>query len=226
MKKEQIRGIIAMVTVLAVYFLLVLVIPFADVAEVKISIGFTVLAFAVVAYAVYIAFVKKPDARSRFYGFPIARLGLIYLVFQAVAGFVFMALGAYIPWWVSVVVYALALAAAVLGLISAESVVEEIEILDQKLKKDVAAMRAIQSKANQMASLCADPAVKKFAEEVRYSDPVSSDALAEIERDLTAAVDDLQSAIVDGDNANIPALTRKASAVLAERNRLCKLNKG
>ena len=114
MKKEQIRGIIAMVTVLAVYFLLVLVIPLA---EVKISIGFTVLAFAVAAYAVYIAFVKKPDARSRFYGFPIARLGLIYLVFQVVAGFGFMALGAYIPWWVSVVVYAISLAAAVLGVV-------------------------------------------------------------------------------------------------------------
>lgn len=226
MKKEHIRGMIAMVTVLAVYFLLVLVIPFADVAEVKISVGFTVVAFAVAAYAVYIAFVKKPDARSRFYGFPIARLGLIYLVFQVAAGFAFMALGAYIPWWVSVVVYAIALAAAVLGLISAESVVEEIQILDQKLKKDVAAMRAIQSKANQMAALCADPGVKKFAEEVRYSDPVSADALAEIERDLAAAVDELQAAIVDGDNANIPALTRKASAVLAERNRLCKLNKG
>ena len=87
-------------------------------------------------------------------------------------------------------------------------------------------MRAIQSKANQMAALCADPGVKKFAEEVRYSDPVSADALAEIERDLAAAVDELQAAVVDGDNANIPALTRKASAVLAERNRLCKLNKG
>lgn len=47
----------------------------------------------------------------------------------------------------------------------------------------------------------------------------------EIERELSAAVDELQSAIVDGDAENIPALARKASASLAERNRLCKLNK-
>ena len=225
MKKENIRVIVAMAVILAVYLLAVAVIPFADVAEVKISVGFTILAFAVAAYAVYVAFVKKPDARSRFYGFPIARLGLIYFAFQVVAGFAFMALGAFIPWWISVVVYALALAAAVLGLISVESVVEEIEALDKKLKKDVAAMRAIQSKANQLASICADPAVKQFAEEVRYSDPVSSPELASIEADLTAAVDDLMAAVTEGENAQIAQLCNRANAILAERNRLCKLNK-
>lgn len=225
MKKENIRGIVAMAVILAVYLLAVAVIPFADVAEVKISVGFTVLAFAVAAYAVYVAFVKKPDACSRFYGFPIARLGLIYFAFQAVAGFVFMLLGAFIPWWVSVVVYALALAAAILGLISVESVVEEIETMDQKLKKDVAVMRALQSKANQLASLCADPAVKKFAEEIRYSDPVSAPQLAAIEADLAAAVDELMDAVTEGENAQIPQLCNRANAILAERNRLCKLNK-
>ena len=225
MKKENIRAIVAMAVILAVYLLAVAVIPFADVAEVKISVGFTILAFAVAAYAVYVAFVKNPDARSRFYGFPIARLGLIYFAFQAVAGFAFMALGDFIPWWISVMVYALALAAAVLGLISVESVVEEIEALDKKLKKDVAAMRSLQSKANQLASLCNHPAVKQFAEEIRYSDPVSSPELAAIEADLTAAVDDLMAAVTEGETAQIAQLCNRANAILAERNRLCKLNK-
>ena len=49
--------------------------------------------------------------------------------------------------------------------------------------------------------------------------------LAEIERDLSAAVDDLQAAIVDGDNGVISQLARKADTLLSERNRLCKLNK-
>ena len=225
MKKENIRGIVAMAVILGIYLLAVAVIPFANVAEVKISVGFTLVAFAVAAYGVYVAFVKRKDARSRFYGFPIARLGLIYFAFQAGVSFVFMLLGAYIPWWVSVVVYAIALGAAVLGLITMESVVEEIQVLDDKLKKDVAAMRAIQSKANQLAALCADPAVKQFAEEVRYSDPVSSAQLTAIEADLNAAVDDLLCAVTDGENAQIAQLCARANAILAERNRLCKLNK-
>ena len=107
--------------------------------------------------------------------------------------------------------------------------VEEIHNQDGKLRKNVALMRALQSKLNQMAAQCDNPdaasAVKKFAEELRYSDPVSSDALAEIERDLNAAVDELQSAVIDGDSAAVKQLCRKASAILSERNRLCKLNK-
>ena len=42
---------------------------------------------------------------------------------------------------------------------------------------------------------------------------------------LSVAVDELQSAIVDGDSNATKQLCRKASGVLAERNRLCKLNK-
>ncbi len=77
-----------------------------------------------------------------------------------------------------------------------------------------------------MASQCSLPEVKRFSEDVRYSDPVSSDALAEIERDLSAAVEELQSAIVDGDNGAALQLVKKADNLLKERNRLCKLNKG
>ena len=76
-----------------------------------------------------------------------------------------------------------------------------------------------------MAAQCNLPEVQQFCENIRYSDPVSSEALAEIERDLSAAVDDLQAAIVDGDNGVISQLARKADTLLSERNRLCKLNK-
>lgn len=229
MRKDMKHGLIALFVLLAVYFLLIFVIPFPKVAEWRICVGFTLIAFAVAAYTCYVAFLKKPDARSRFYGFPLAKLGFGYLAFQVIAGVPFMIWGAYVPWWVSVAVFSVVLAAVILGLISVEAVVEEIHVQDVKLKKDVALMRGLQSKVNQMASQCDNPdaaaAVKQFAEEMRYSDPVSSDALTEIEADLSAAVDELQAAIVDGDSNATKQLCRKAAATLAERNRLCKLNK-
>lgn len=229
MKKDMIRGIVSLTVLLALFFVLVAVIPFARVAEVTIGIGFALAAFAVASAAVYIAFIKNPNARSRFYGFPIARLGLVYLAVQVVLSFICMAVGAYIPWWISVAVFSVLLAAAVLGLISAEAVVEEIRTLDGKLEKNVARMRQLQSKVNRMADQCDDPdgaeAVRCFAEEMRYSDPVSSEALAGIEEKLADAVEELQSVIADGDSAAIKGLCRKATALLAERNRLCKLNK-
>lgn len=229
MKKDTIRWGIGLGVLLILYILVAFLIPFVHTATFWVSFVFTLVAFGVVAASMYIAFIKNPDAKSRFYGFPIAKIGVIYGAVQLIAGLVFMALAAWVPAWIAVLVYAIALGAAVIGLISAEAVVEEIHVQDAKLKKDVSLMRALQSKVNQMAAQCDNPdaaaAVKQFAEEMRYSDPVSSEALSEIEADLNAAVDELQSAIVDGDSAATKQLCRKASALLAERNRLCKLNK-
>lgn len=229
MNKDMIRWIIGLGVLLVLYILIAFLIPFVHTATFWVSFVFTLIAFGVVAASMYIAFIKNPDAKSRFYGFPIAKIGAIYGLAQLIAGILFMALAVYAPVWLAVLVYAIALGAAVIGLISAEAVVEEIRVQDVKLKKDVTLMRGLQSKVNQMASQCENPddasAVKQFAEEMRFSDPVSSKALTEIEADLSAAVDELQSAIVDGDITAIKQLCRKASAVLTERNRLCKLNK-
>lgn len=225
MKKDTIRGIVALAVVLVLYILVAFLIPFVHTATFWVSFVFTLIAFAVVAASIYIAFIKNPNAKSRFYGFPIAKIGVIYGAVQLIAGIIFMALAAYAPVWMAVLVYAIALGVAVIGLVSAETVVSEIHVQDDKLKKNVALMRALQSKVNQMAGQSEEKAIKALADEFRYSDPVSSDALAEIERDLAAIVDELQSAYVDGDSEAVAKLCRKASALLAERNRLCKLNK-
>lgn len=226
MDKNWKRGAVCLGVLLALYLLLAFLIPFVKTAVFWFSFAFTLIAFGVTAYALYTAFLKKPDARSRFYGFPIARIGVLYGGVQLAVGLLFMALGKWIPAWLAVLVYAVLLGAAVIGLVSADAVVEEIHVQDKKLKKNVAFMRALQSQVNQMASQCSLPEMKQFSEDVRYSDPVSSDALAEIERDLSAAVEELQAAIVDGDNGAALQLVKKADNLLKERNRLCKLNKG
>lgn len=229
MKKDRIRWGIGLGVLLVLYILVAFLIPFVHTAVFWVSFVFTLIAFGVVGASFYIAFIINPDAKSRFYGFPIAKIGAIYGLVQLIAGLVFMALAVYAPVWLAVLVYAIALGAAVIGLISAEAVAEEIHNQDAKLKKDVTLMRSLQSKLNQLAAQCDNPdaaaEVKRFAEEMRYSDPVSSEALADIERDLAAAVEELQSAIVDGDSAATKQLCRKASGILVERNRLSKLNK-
>jgi hypothetical protein len=225
MKKDTIRAITVAVITLAIYHLIVFVIPFAKTTAFWISYGFTLVAFVVVAAAIYIAFIKNPSAKSRFYGFPIARIGLIYGLVQLIISLLFMAMGCVIPWQVCVLVYAIAMGAALIGLVSSEAVVDGIQTQDVKLKQDVSLMRSLQSKISQIASQTDDAAIKALAEEFRYSDPVSNEAIADAEADLAAAVDQLQAAFVDGDNDAMAQLCRKTSALLAERNRLCKLNK-
>jgi MFS family permease len=225
MKKDTIRAVVVAVVALVIYNLISFVIPFAHTAAFWISYGFTLAAFAVVCASIYIAFIKNPDAKSRFYGFPIARIGVLYSCAQLIVSLVVMAVAKWTPWWIPVLVYAIGMGAAVIGLVAADAVVEEIQTQDVKLKKDVSLMRSLQSKISQLASQTDNAGIKALAEEFRYSDPVSNDAVADAEADLAAAVDQLQAAFVDGDNEAMAQLCRKATALLAERNRLCKLNK-
>lgn len=225
MKKDAFRWVVGIGVLLVLYILITFLVPFVHTAIFWVSFIFTLIAFAVVAASFYIAFIKNPDAKSRFYGFPIAKIGAIYGLVQLIAGILFMVLAAYVPVWAVILVYAIALGAAVIGLISAEAVVSEIQVQDAKLKKDISLMRALQSKVNQIAVQSENASIKALADEFRYSDPVSNDAMAEAEADLVSAVDELQSAVVDGDTAVSEQLCRKVSALLAERNRICKLNK-
>lgn len=225
MKKDTMRGIVGLGVLLILYILIAFLIPFVHTAVFWVSFVFTLVAFAVVSAALYIAFGKHPGAKSKFYGFPIARIGVIYGIVQLVAGLILMGIGLWVPVWVAVLIYAIALGVAAIGLISADAVREEIQRQDVKLKKDVSFMRNLQSKVCQMATQCDVSELKKFAEDIRYSDPVSSDAIGDIEQELAAAVEELQAAVVDSDSESIAQLCRKASAVLSERNRLCKLNK-
>ena len=228
MKKDTMRGVVGLSVLLILYILIAFLIPYAKTATLWVSFVFTLIAFCVVAASIYIAFVKNPDAKSRFYGFPIARIGIIYGIAQLVAGLL-MALGKWVPVWLAVLVYAIMLGAAVIGLISADAVAEQIHAQDAKLKKDVAAMRAIQSKLSVLPGQCEDPVTAKcltqLAEEIRFSDPVSSEATRETEADLNTLTDELQKAVLENDTAAVRALCKRCHTVLTERNRLCKLGK-
>ena len=225
--KQLVIGGIALV----LFLVLVLAIPFPKTAAYWIAFAFGILAIAAQIYVMRNAFSKGEPVRSRFYGYPIARIGVIYLVVQLAVSFILMALGfAFdVPAWAALVVCALILGICAIGFIAADIMRDEVERQDAQLKTDVKTMRTLQSKTASVAGLCADAETKKrladLAEKFRYSDPVSGDATREIETDLTSAVDELQTAVVDGDLASAKQLCGKIEAALAERNRICKLNK-
>ena len=92
-------------------------------------------------------------------------------------------------------------------------------------QQGITTMRSLQSKVCQLAGQCEHPELKKLAEEIRYSDPVSSKATTGAEADLRDLIDQLQQAVTRKDTNGIDILCGKAKAALNERNRLCKLNK-
>ena len=77
---------------------------------------------------------------------------------------------------------------------------------------------AICSLVAQCDNASAKADLKKLSEALRFSDPVSSDATVETEAELKHLLDELQTALVDGEFAGIGGLCKQAKTVLAERN--------
>lgn len=70
------------------------------------------VAFVVTTAATYSAIILHKDAKSRYYGFPVAKIGLAYGGAQLALGLVVMALASWIPAWLAAVVYVLMLGSA------------------------------------------------------------------------------------------------------------------
>lgn len=226
--KNNIRIWVVLAIVFAVFNVVAFAPPFEHTTIFWISYAFADVAILLQFYVMHVAFMQQGGAKSKFYGFPVARVGVIYMVLQMVLSVAMMAVGAKVEMWIPLIAYVVLLGGAAVGFISADTVREEVQSQEGKHKQQIAVMRSLQAKVNGVASVCTGDAkaeVEKLAEEFRFSDPVSSAALEAIEAKLTTCVEGLRAAATKGDSDAICELCRETSLTLAERNRLCKLSK-
>ena len=229
MAKNQIRGCIFLVVILAVFSVIAFAVPFAKTSVFWIAYIFAVIAILYQIYVYKVSNIDSIEVKSRFYGFPIAKIGFVYLVIQLLISLLEMVTAAFLPTWVALVINVLPIAFAIIGCIAAESIRDEIVEQDVKLKKNLNNMRNLQSMSFSLIGLCENEDMKKFvqnvAEEFKYSDPVSSELTENIENELKAQMDEIQKAILDEDNEAVKVLCKRILVSLAERNRICKLDK-
>ena len=228
-KANETRWWIGLGAAAVVYNVIAFALPFGKTAVFFLSWIFTMAALAAQVYVIRIAFFKGEGIKSKLYGFPIARVGLLYLAVQVVLGLIFMALGTVVPLWLPLVLYVILMGAALIGLITTEGVREEVERQERKLVKDVSRMKKFRALADTLARenqiLEAKEPLKELAEAFRYSDPVSGGALREIEDTLGDDLAHLQDAVALLKKEKALELCRKTKRDLEARNQLCKLNK-
>ena len=228
-KANETRWWIGLGAAAVVYNVIAFALPFGKAAVFFLSWIFTMAALAAQVYVIRIAFFKGEGVKSKLYGFPIARVGLLYLAVQVVLGLIFMALGTVVPLWLPLVLYVILMGAALIGLITTEGAREEVERQERKLVKNVSRMKKFRALADTLARenqiLEAKEPLKELAEAFRYSDPVSSGALREIEDTLGDDLANLQDAVALLEKEKALELCRKTRRDLKERNQLCKMTK-
>ena len=176
------------------------------------------------------AFSKGTELRSKVYGFPVFRMGYIYMIVQLLFSVAVCVVNAFIavPAWIAVVVSVLILGLSAIGIIATDATRNIITEQENKWAAQTAKNAELRLNIDSIAERCPDGELKKklssLAEEFRFSDPVSSDALTEIEKKLGEEVAALKALVT----ANPEEAIKKADEVhylLADRNRLCKASK-
>ena len=229
MSKNGVRGLIVLALILAVFCTIAFVAPFCMTATFWAAFICGVVAIAFQFYVFSVSFSKGQGAKSKFYGFPIARIGVTYLLVQLVLSFVEMGLSCKIPAWVAIIINVIVFVIAAIGCIAAEVVRDEVVRQDEKVKQDIVNMKSLSAMAAGLPGLCQDEALKKdlqkLADEFKFSDPVSSASTAVMEANLGTQLQQLKSALASGDYESARAYCGSLMNGLSERNQACKLNK-
>lgn len=230
MNKNKLKELIVLSVIFVVYNILVFVIPFKKNAVFFIVYLFTVISVIALAASYIIAFEKAKTLKSKFLGFPIFKIGYMYLIIQLILCFLFMAISSFanIPAWIAVVPCVIILGIAVISIIAVDTARETIVNIGQKQKSDMLFMRLLQADIETLAERASDANIKiklsESAETVKYSDPVSNERLEDIETKITEVFNEIKSNI-NTENNNLEFLIVELNNLLSERNKKCKILK-
>lgn len=222
MKKNSTKGYM----ILGILFALVSIIAFA-VSTVKTATFWITYAFTAAAFAAQIviwktALGKGETLKSKFLGFPVVHIGIVYAVLQVIAFAVFMFMPT-LPAWSAIVVCSIIAVVSAVCMISADAGRNEIERVEAKVQKKVFYIRELQADIELLADNERDAAVKaaltQLAEKIRFSDPMSNEQLADLEDKISTKIEELKT------NSSQLEIITELNSLLDERNKKCKILK-
>lgn len=228
MKKNSMLAGLTLLISIAVFNVVSFVLPHKFNASFWTGYAFTMVAFLLQILFVYIAFGKADNIKKAFMGFSIAQLGMTYLVLQVIWGLVCMFMPNLFV-FVAIIVSVILLGLYLIFIIAAVSGREMVNATEEKVKAKTFYIKSIQADIELLIEKTGDAILKKnlrdLADTVKYSDPMSSDALYTIESKIEAKAAELLYAVESGDTENTFSVITELQMLFSERNKKAKLHK-
>ena len=222
MKKNSTKGYVILGILFALISIIAFAVPTSKTATFWIAYVFTAAAFAAQIGIWKTALGKEGTLKSKFLGFPLVHIGIVYAVIQVIAFAVFMFVPT-LPTWNTIVVCSVIAGISAVCMISADAGRDEIERVEAKVQKKVFYIRELQVDIELLADNESDAAVKtalvQLAERIRYSDPMSSEQLADLENKISSKVAELKA------TSNKLEIITELNSLFDERNKKCKILK-
>jgi|GEM_PF-194876 len=227
---RRIKELVIFSIIIISYNVLVFVIPFNKDACFYWSYIFAMIAIFGFATCWFYAFDKDTTLRNRFLGFPIFKIGIIYLGLQLLysTGSMIKTTFYPMPAWIVVVPSMILLAVAITKVLTIDIVRDKLRSISHKQQVDTTFIRMLQIDIDALSERITDEKIKKqvssLYEKVKFSDPVSNHHLIEIETLIKSKFEEMKS-MVYGGNMEIAGNIEKITLLLSERNKKCKMSK-
>ena len=226
-RKKYLRGYILIAFVFLIYN--IATIPFAKNIVFWTAYFFSVTAILMQVYTLYEMMKSQALIKGRVYDFPMLRNSVLYLIVQIAASLLLMGFSEKIPVYAAALIEMIILAVAVLGFFAVGAARTEAHRQDAELEKELIKMKELQSQVNLLIGQCEEAQIReilrKLAEEIRYSNPVSKEITEEIEEEISVLFTEIEAAALDGDTDNTSGLCERITGLLRERDRICKYGK-
>lgn len=222
MKKNSTKGYVILGILFALVSIIAFVVPTVKTTTYWIAYVFTAAAFAAQIGIWKTALGKEKTLKSKFLGFPIVHIGIVYAVIQVIAFALFMFVPT-LPAWSAIVVCSIIAGVSAVCMISADAGRNEIERVEAKVQKKVFYIRELQADIEVLTDNESDATVKtalaQLAEKIRFSDPMSSEQLADLENKISSKVAELKT------TSNKLEIITELNSLFDERNKKCKILK-
>ena len=171
---------------------------------------------------------KEESASKLFYKVSLITTSYTGLVVTFVIGGVCMLISP-LPYWVGVIACSIVLAANILAVMKAATAIEEVQKIDEKIKVQTAFVKMLTVDAESLISSAKSETIKaeckKVYDAIRFSDPMSSNALSSIESAITTKFSDLSLAVASDNFDSATEFANELVILIGERNKKCKLLK-
>ncbi len=192
-----------------------------------VALVFIVLAFLGNLVCAYLAF-KAENLKKMFYNLPLITVSWSALITMLVVGSVLMLIPN-CPAWIAAVVCIIILAFNAIAVIKAGWAADAVSKVDERVAAQTSFIKNLIVDTESILSRAKSDAVKteckKVYEAVRYSDPMSNEALSVIEAKITVKVDEFSSAVGADDAEKVKEIANEIVILVADRNKRCKSQK-
>lgn len=192
-------------------------------------VGYTFITLSFIGQIVCAYFaLKDNDIKKTFYNVSLISTSYTGLILSFVFGGLCMIISP-LPYWVGIILCAIVLAFNIIVVVKATAAIDIVGGIDKKVKENTFFIKSLTVDAESLISRAKSENInaecKKVYEAVRYSDPMSNNALASIEEDIAIKFPRFSEAVISEDLETVVMLADEIIALLGDRNKKCKLLK-